>query len=52
MNWPGLGEQLSLGQDAQFDLNFADCRQVTTLEPLKGMPLNTLNLDSTVQSQT
>ena len=44
VNWKGLGEKLSLGQDAQFDLNFWKCRQVTTLEPLKGMQLNTLNL--------
>ncbi|MBY0525409.1 MAG: protein kinase [Gemmataceae bacterium] len=47
VNWKGLGGKLSLGQDAQFDLNFWKCRQVTTLDPLKGMQLNTLNLDST-----
>jgi serine/threonine protein kinase len=47
VNWKGLGKRLSLGQDAQFGLDFWRCRQVTTLEPLKGMPLNTLNLDGT-----
>ncbi|OAI47277.1 hypothetical protein AYO44_09860 [Planctomycetaceae bacterium SCGC AG-212-F19] len=47
VNWKGLGEKVTLGQDAQFDLNFWKCMQVTTLEPLKGMQLNTLNLANT-----
>ncbi|OAI53474.1 hypothetical protein AYO44_15955 [Planctomycetaceae bacterium SCGC AG-212-F19] len=46
-NWPGLGPQLKLEDDAQFSLNLSGRRQVTTLEPLKGMQLNWLNLEYT-----
>jgi serine/threonine protein kinase len=46
VNWQGLGKRLSLGPDGLFGLNFHECRQVTTLEPLKGMPLSWLSLNS------
>lgn len=44
VNWVGLGQRLSLREDAEFDLNFRECRQVATLEPLKRMQLNRLTL--------
>jgi serine/threonine protein kinase len=47
VNWKGLGGQLSLLPDAQFGLDFDNthgARPVTSLEPLKGMQLNVLNL--------
>jgi serine/threonine protein kinase len=47
VNWKDLGGRVTLGPDAQFDLNFWRCKQISTLEPLKGMPLNTINLDGT-----
>jgi tetratricopeptide (TPR) repeat protein len=43
-NWPGLGERLTLQDDAQFYLDFISCSRVTTLEPLQGMQLGRLNL--------
>ncbi|MBL8797266.1 MAG: protein kinase [Planctomycetia bacterium] len=42
--WPGLGSRLILNKVGQFELNFKDASQVTSLAPLMGLPLNRLNL--------
>jgi hypothetical protein len=48
-NWPGLGRRLSLREDGRFDLSLQGCRQVASLEPLKSLPLGTLNLRGCTQ---
>lgn len=51
--WPGLGTRLSLNQAGQFSLNFYGCKQVTSLDRLKGLPLGRLSLrDCDIQDLT
>jgi serine/threonine protein kinase len=48
VNWKGLGGQMRLRADAQFELdlnNVLGNRPVNNLDPLKGMQLNVLRLD-------
>jgi len=42
--WPGLGGRLTLTKTGQFDLNLNGAVHITSLAPLKGMPLNQLSL--------
>ncbi len=42
--WPGLGEQLTMDGVGIYRLFLQDCKQVTTLAPLTGIPLTWLNL--------
>ncbi|MBL8793289.1 MAG: protein kinase [Planctomycetia bacterium] len=42
--WPGLGGRLTLTKTGQFDLNLNGAVHITSLAPLKGMPLNRLSL--------
>jgi serine/threonine protein kinase len=42
--WPGLGNRLTMEADGRLTLNLSDCKQVTSLNPLQGMPLNALIL--------
>jgi serine/threonine protein kinase len=43
--WPGLGSQLSLDTAGIYEWNLHNCPQVTSLDPIEGMPLTTLRLD-------
>jgi serine/threonine protein kinase len=45
--WPGLGERLNLQPDGQFRLYLGGLSQVSSLEPLKGMPLGILAVNDT-----
>jgi serine/threonine protein kinase len=42
--WPALGSNLSLDATGIFRLKLANCKQVTHLAPLEGMPLSWLSL--------
>ena len=42
--WPGLGSRLTLTKSGQFDLNLNEVAHITSLAPLKGMPLQRLSL--------
>jgi serine/threonine protein kinase len=42
--WPGLGSRLKMDSAGKFQLGFKECKQVTDLGPLKGMPLTSLDL--------
>jgi len=42
--WPGLGSRLTLNKSGQFDLNLNEVVHITSLAPLKGMPLQRLSL--------
>jgi len=42
--WPGLGSRLTLTKSGQFDLNLNEAVHITSLAPLKGMPLQRLSL--------
>ena len=44
----GLGEKLVMDAQGIYNLNLTYCNQITSLEPLKGMPLTQLNLDQCV----
>jgi len=42
--WPGLKERLTMDVAGIYTLNLDQCKQVTNLTPLEGMPLTSLNL--------
>ena len=42
--WPGLGNRLTKDKSGNYALHLRDCKQVTDLTPLQGMPLTTLNI--------
>jgi len=42
--WPGLGNRLTMDSTGAYFLNLAQCKQVTALEPLRGMQLSGLEL--------
>jgi serine/threonine protein kinase len=51
--WPGLGKRLELTRTGQFKLNFYGCKQITSLERLRGLPLGVLSLrDCDIQDLT
>jgi tetratricopeptide (TPR) repeat protein len=41
---PGLGKRLSLQADGQFFLSLSGCKQIASLQPLKGMPIHILSV--------
>ena len=44
--WPGLGSRLSLDDAGIYHLDVSNCKQVSLLDPLEGMPLTYLSLYS------
>ena len=42
--WPGLGGKLTMDDQGIYKLDFGECKQVTSLDPLEGMPLTWLSL--------
>jgi serine/threonine protein kinase len=42
--WPGLGHKLWMDSAGQYHLDFTFCKQVTSLERLKGMPIGFLSI--------
>ncbi len=44
-SWPSLGNRLVLEQDGRFSLNFGNCKQVASLDALRGMQLHSLSLE-------
>lgn len=45
--WPGSGRWLTLEADGQYSLRLEHRKDVTTLQPLRGLPLNILQLEGT-----